>query len=130
MVERVRKDGRESGGGQALGGRRQGAADLAAWWSSMAKKPTGFKFVYEEPAPLWDKMKSIAAKIYGASDITADSKVRAQIKKLQEDGYGHYPICVANANTRSPPTRAPRVRRQTTSSPSVVRSGRCGSSSS
>ena len=29
------------------------------------------------------------------SDITADSKVRAQIKKLQESGYGHYPICVA-----------------------------------
>ena len=45
--------------------------------------------------PLWDKMKTIATKIYGAADITADSKVRAQIKKLQEDGYGHYPVCVA-----------------------------------
>jgi formate--tetrahydrofolate ligase len=40
-------------------------------------------------------MKAIATRIYGASDITADSKVRAQIKKLQESGYGHYPICVA-----------------------------------
>ena len=40
-------------------------------------------------------MKAIATKIYGASDITADSKVRAQIKMLQESGYGHYPICVA-----------------------------------
>ena len=30
-----------------------------------------------------------------ASDITADSKVRAQIKQLQEAGYGHYPVCVA-----------------------------------
>jgi formate--tetrahydrofolate ligase len=27
--------------------------------------------------------------------VTADSKVRGQIKKLQEDGYGHYPVCVA-----------------------------------
>ncbi|MBA2690530.1 MAG: formate--tetrahydrofolate ligase, partial [Burkholderiales bacterium] len=54
-----------------------------------------FKFVYEENAPLWEKVKTIATKIYGASDVTADSKIRAQIKKLQEDGYGHYPICVA-----------------------------------
>ncbi len=54
-----------------------------------------FKFVYDEATPLWDKMKTIATKIYGASDITADSKVRAQIKQLQEGGYGHYPVCVA-----------------------------------
>ena len=54
-----------------------------------------FKFVYDEATPLWDKMKTIATKIYGASDITADAKVRAQIKQLQEGGYGHYPVCVA-----------------------------------
>jgi formate--tetrahydrofolate ligase len=40
-------------------------------------------------------MKSVAQKIYGASDITADSKVRKQIKDYQEAGYGHYPVCVA-----------------------------------
>jgi formate--tetrahydrofolate ligase len=40
-------------------------------------------------------MTSIAVKIYGASHVTADSKIHAQIKKLQDDGYGHYPICVA-----------------------------------
>ena len=45
--------------------------------------------------PLWDKMKTIATKIYGASDIAADTKVREQIKRLQESGYGHYPVCVA-----------------------------------
>jgi formate--tetrahydrofolate ligase len=54
-----------------------------------------FKFVYDEKLPLWDKMKAIATKIYGAADITADNKVRGQIKKLQEDGYGEYPVCVA-----------------------------------
>jgi formate--tetrahydrofolate ligase len=59
------------------------------------KVPTNFKYVYEESAPLWDKIKAIATKIYGAADVTADSKVRNQIKKLQEDGYGHYPVCVA-----------------------------------
>jgi formate--tetrahydrofolate ligase len=57
--------------------------------------PTNFRFVYEEEAPLWDKVTAVATKIYGASEVTADSKVRAQIKKLQADGYGHYPICIA-----------------------------------
>jgi formate--tetrahydrofolate ligase len=40
-------------------------------------------------------MKAVATKIYGASDISADTKVRAEIQRLQEAGYGHYPICVA-----------------------------------
>ena len=53
------------------------------------------RFVYEDDLSLWDKMKAIATKVYGASDITADTKVRNQIKKLQDDGYGHYPVCVA-----------------------------------
>jgi len=61
----------------------------------MAEQPSTFKFVYEENAPLWEKMKTIATKIYGASDITADAKVRGQIKQLQEAGYGNYPVCVA-----------------------------------
>jgi formate--tetrahydrofolate ligase len=59
------------------------------------KVPTDFKFVYPDEMPLWDKIRTIATKIYGAADVTADSKVRAQIKKLQDDGYGRYPICVA-----------------------------------
>ena len=54
-----------------------------------------FKPLYPDEMPLWDKMKAIATKIYGAADITADSKVRKQIKELQDAGYGHYPVCVA-----------------------------------
>ena len=50
--------------------------------------------------------------MYRAADVTADAKVRAQIKRLQDDGYGHYPVCVAktqasvttNAATRGAPT--------------------------
>ena len=73
-----------------------GAADVArAVVELIEKNTTKATFVYEEELPLWDKMKAIATKIYGAADITADSKVRAQIKKLQESGYGHYPVCVA-----------------------------------
>ena len=40
-------------------------------------------------------MKAMATKIYGASDVTGDAKVRAQVKRLQEEGYGKYPVCVA-----------------------------------
>jgi formate--tetrahydrofolate ligase len=40
-------------------------------------------------------MKTIAMRIYGAADITADTKVRAQIARLQDEGYGRYPVCVA-----------------------------------
>jgi formate--tetrahydrofolate ligase len=53
------------------------------------------KFVYEESLPLWEKMKAIATKIYGAADISADRKVREQIQQLQDQGYGHFPVCVA-----------------------------------
>jgi formate--tetrahydrofolate ligase len=73
----------------------KGAADLAKMVVDMCEQPNNFKFVYEENATLWDKMKTIATKIYGASDITADAKIRGQIKRLQDEGYGHYPICVA-----------------------------------
>jgi formate--tetrahydrofolate ligase len=73
----------------------KGATDLAKEVVRLCEEPNSFKFVYDENDSLWDKMKAIATKIYGASDITADSKVRAQIKKYQESGYGHYPICVA-----------------------------------
>ena len=74
----------------------KGAEDVArAVVKIVETTPTNFKFVYEEDAPLWDKVKTIATKIYGASDVTADAKVRNQIKKLQDDGYGAYPVCVA-----------------------------------
>jgi formate--tetrahydrofolate ligase len=58
-------------------------------------QPSGFKFVYDENETLMAKVTAIATKIYGAADVTADAKVRAQIQKLQDDGYGHYPVCVA-----------------------------------
>ena len=74
----------------------KGAADVArAVVDLIEKVPSDFKFVYEDTLPLWDKMKAIATKIYGAGDVTADAKVRGQIKSLQEGGYGHYPVCVA-----------------------------------
>ena len=74
----------------------KGAAEVArAVVDLIDKVPSDFKFVYEDTLPLWDKIGAIATKIYGAGEVTADAKVRGQIRKLQEDGYGHYPVCVA-----------------------------------
>ena len=77
----------------AEGGR--GAVELAREVVRLTEQPSRFRFVYPDNATLWDKMKAIATEIYHASDITADTKVRAQIRQLQEGGYGHYPVCVA-----------------------------------
>ncbi len=58
-------------------------------------QPSNFQFVYGDDLPILDKARAIAQKIYGAADVSADAKVRGQIKKLEEDGYGKYPVCIA-----------------------------------
>jgi formate--tetrahydrofolate ligase len=72
-----------------------GAEDIAREVLRLVGEPSSFKFVYDDSEPLWQKMKDIATKVYHAADITAETKVRNQIKQLQDAGYGHYPICVA-----------------------------------
>jgi formate--tetrahydrofolate ligase len=73
----------------------KGAAELAKIVVGLCDQPSKPAFVYEDADPLWDKIGKIAKKVYRAAAVTADAKVRAQIKKLQDDGYGHYPVCVA-----------------------------------
>jgi formate--tetrahydrofolate ligase len=55
----------------------------------------GFRLLYPDHMPLWEKMRTIATRIYGADDIIADKAVRARFAELQEGGYGDLPICVA-----------------------------------
>jgi len=71
-----------------------GATEVARKVVELAEKSSNFRFVYEETLTLWDKVKAVAIKIYGAVDISADSKIRAQLKQLQIH-YGHYPVCIA-----------------------------------
>jgi len=73
----------------------KGAAEVAKLVVEMCEKPSKPTFVYEDADTLWDKVNKIAKKVYRASEVTADAKVRGQIRKLQEEGYGHYPVCVA-----------------------------------
>ncbi|HXA37236.1 MAG TPA: formate--tetrahydrofolate ligase, partial [Steroidobacteraceae bacterium] len=72
-----------------------GATDVArAVVSIVERGASNFRFVYDEKQTLWDKVKTIATKIYGAADITADSKIRARFEELQKT-YGNYPVCIA-----------------------------------
>jgi formate--tetrahydrofolate ligase len=77
----------------------KGAAELAKIVVGLCDQPSKPTFVYEDADPLWEKISKIAKKVYRASEVTADAKVRNQIKKLQEDGYGHYPVCVAKTQS-------------------------------
>lgn len=73
----------------------KGATDLAKAVVELCDSPSEVTFVYPDDATLWEKVNTVAKRIYGASEVTADSKVRTKIKELQESGYGHFPICVA-----------------------------------
>lgn len=73
----------------------KGAAELAQVVVDLCEQPSRLNFVYEDPATLWEKVTAIATRIYGATEVTADAKVRAQITALQAAGYGHFPVCVA-----------------------------------
>ena len=73
-----------------------GATDIALKVVEIVEHgQSNFRFVYDEKQTLWDKVKAVATKIYGAADISADTKIRTQIDKLQVDGYGHFPVCIA-----------------------------------
>jgi formate--tetrahydrofolate ligase len=58
-------------------------------------KKNGFKFLYPADMAIWKKIEAIAKEIYGASEVVADTKIRDQLKKMEEDGFGKFPICIA-----------------------------------
>jgi formate--tetrahydrofolate ligase len=81
----------------AEGGR--GAADVAREVVRLCERPTDqattLRFAYDDAMPLWEKMKTLAQKVYGAAEISASADVKAKIQQLQDAGYGHYPVCAA-----------------------------------
>ena len=74
----------------------EGAADLAKEVAKIADSNSAeFKTLYPDNMSLWDKTEYIAKNIYGAAEIIADKKVRNQFLKLEKDGFGDYPVCMA-----------------------------------
>ena len=72
-----------------------GATALAQEVVRLAEAPSTLRFAYEDADPLWDKLRKLATRIYGASDVRASAAVRAQVQHLQDSGWGHLPVCVA-----------------------------------
>jgi formate--tetrahydrofolate ligase len=56
-----------------------------------------FAPLYADEMPIWDKVRTIATRLYRADDIIADKKIRDQIQNLQDSGYGHFPVCIAKS---------------------------------
>ena len=73
-----------------------GAKELAETVvKTIDESENNFDFLYPDDMPLWDKMETIAKKIYGASSISAPANIKKQIDDLQANGYGKFPVCVA-----------------------------------
>jgi len=73
-----------------------GTTELAQHVAEMVDAGTSqFSPLYDSDMPIWEKMRTIATRIYAADDIIADKKVRDQIEKFQASGFGNLPICVA-----------------------------------
>ncbi|MEW6037621.1 MAG: formate--tetrahydrofolate ligase [Pseudomonadota bacterium] len=90
----------------------KGAEDLARTVAEIVDhRPGQHTFVYGDGIPLWNKIETIATRIYGAAGISADAKVKAQLEAWNTD-YGHYPVCMAKTqmsfstdpNARGAPT--------------------------
>ncbi len=72
-----------------------GAEELAHAVMEVTNASTGdFTYVYDENLSLWEKIETIATKLYGASHVTANAKVKAQLAEWNAE-YGKFPICMA-----------------------------------
>ena len=74
----------------------EGAVELARAVVALAESGTAkLRFLYPDEMPLLEKVRTIAQRIYGASDIEAGQPVRDQFKQLEDQGFGHFPVCIA-----------------------------------
>ncbi len=74
----------------------EGAVELAREVVDLAESGAAkLKFLYPDEMPLLEKVRTIAQRIYGAADIEADKPVQDQFAQLQDQGFGHFPVCIA-----------------------------------
>lgn len=78
----------------------KGTEDLAKHVANLVdSEESKFVPLYPDEMPLWEKIETIAKKIYRADGITADAKVMKQFEELEKSGLGHLPICVAKTQS-------------------------------
>ena len=74
-----------------------GAADLAKGVLDALEEPSpySFSFTYDDDLSLTAKVEAIATRLYGAGLVTWDAKARRRLLRVERDGYGGLPVCVA-----------------------------------
>lgn len=73
-----------------------GIEALAGYVAELADaEGADFKPLYAKEMPLFNKIEQIAKRIYRASEVLADFKIRDQLKRWEAEGYGNLPICMA-----------------------------------
>jgi len=73
-----------------------GIADLAHKVVEIVERGTAqYAPLYPDEMSLFDKIDTIAKRIYRADEVLADKKIRDQLKRWEEEGFGHLPICMA-----------------------------------
>jgi len=75
----------------------EGAKDLANNVVELCKnsEKNKLKYLYNDETPILEKIEIIAKKIYKAKGIELDEKTREQIKKIEQAGFGKFPVCIA-----------------------------------
>src|SRR6056297_3365401 len=74
----------------------EGSADLARKVVEVVDAGNAnFAPIYADDMSLFDKIDTIAKRIYRADEVIADKKIRDQLKLWEEQGYGNLPICMA-----------------------------------
>ena len=54
-----------------------------------------FAPIYPDEMPLFEKIETIAKRIYRADEVLADKSIRDQLRQWEDAGYGHLPVCMA-----------------------------------
>ncbi|MCT4657224.1 MAG: formate--tetrahydrofolate ligase [Cohaesibacter sp.] len=54
-----------------------------------------FAPLYPDDMPLFEKIETIAKRIYRADEVLADKKIRDQLRQWEEQGFGNLPVCMA-----------------------------------
>jgi len=87
----------------------EGSADLATRVAEIAEADqANFSPIYQDEMPLFEKIETIAKRIYRADEVLADKKIRDQLRLWEEQGYGNLPVCMAK--TQYSFTTDPQVR--------------------
>ncbi|WP_303212363.1 formate--tetrahydrofolate ligase [Phocaeicola coprocola] len=53
------------------------------------------RLVYNDDDTVEEKISKVACNLYGANMITYSAAAKKKLKRIQELGYGHFPICIA-----------------------------------